>query len=80
MAIATILMISLDSGQNSVQPSIFFVSASMIAFNIPSVLPIVCTRGMEETVNLFTLKFRFFFRASSSFIPMRESGGSINTE
>ena len=66
--------------KGGLQPTILSVSASTITLNNPSVLPNVRARGMAETGSLFTLMFKPFSRASVSLIPIRESGGSINTE
>ena len=79
IARATVLITSLDSGAKSVQPRISSVLASITALSTPSVSPIVCMRGIDATGIELTRTSRPLRRASSSLIPMRESGGSVNT-
>ena len=80
IATATVLMTSLDSGQNSVHPRIRFVRASITAFNRPSVSPMVRIRGIEATAIRLTRTSRLFRRAVFSVMPMCDNGGSMNTE
>ena len=79
IAIATILMISEASAQNSVQPIIFPLWLLMMAFSIPSVCRNVRARTTEDAGNRETLNEYPLFRASSSLIPICANGGSINT-
>ena len=53
MAAVTILMVSEESGANRVQPKIFPVDFSIIAFCRPVVSPRVFARGIAMTGNLF---------------------------
>ncbi len=71
MAIATRLMTSLDSGPNSVHPTILSVSASTTTLNNPFVSPKVLARGTAATGSLLTFIFNPFLRASASLSPMR---------
>ena len=80
MASDTVLITSVDSAQKSVHPSISPVSVSTIAFNRPSVCSKVRVRGNAAAGIRAMLIFLPERCASSSPIPMRDSGGSINTE
>ena len=53
---------------------------SMMALSRPSVSPKVLARGIAITGNFLIITSSPCLRASSSLIPMRANGGSMNTE
>ena len=79
IANAMVFIISEESTQNRLHPSIFLVFLSIIAFRKPSVSLINRALGILFTGNLATAISKPFSLASASLRPIRESGGFMNT-